>query len=187
VAGAYVHGFGQIASSRATGGGFFANANYNATIDGVLGEIDYYFMQNQGRIVPKVAFEYVRSSTDGFTERGQAFFLVTASGATAERARALIGAEVGHYWIINRSVFDLSAYAKFVDNFYQNFSAVTVSIPGFQSVSVTGIGESRYGADIGAAASLSLTNRLRIYARYDGKLRSSFQSHQGLAGLEVKW
>ena len=187
LAGAYVHGFGQIASLRATGGGFFANANYNATIDGVLGEIDYYFMQNQSRIVPKVAFEYVRSATDGFTETGQSFFLVTATGATAERARALIGAEIGHYWIFDRKIFDLSFYGKFVDNFYQNFGTVTVNIPGFQAVSVQGVGESQYGADMGAAASLSLTNQFRLYARYDGKFRSSFTSHQGVAGLEVKW
>ncbi len=138
VAGAYVHGFGRIASLRETGGGLFANANYNATIDGVLGEIDYYFMQNQSRIVPKVAFEYVRSATDGFTETGQNFFLVTASGATAERARALIGAEIGHYWIFDRKIFDLSFYGKFVDNFYQNFGAVTVNIPGFQASACKG-------------------------------------------------
>lgn len=187
VAGAYVHGFGQINSSRATGGGFFATANYNARIDGVLGELDYYFMQNQSRFVPKAALEYVRSSTDGFTEQGLAFFLVTASGATAERARAIIGAELGHYWIFDRKILDLSLYGKIVDNFHQSFGAVTVSIPGFLPVNVTGIGESRYGADIGAAASLSLTNQFRLYARYDGRLRSSFQSHQGVAGLEVRW
>ena len=38
-----------------------------------------------------------------------------------------------------------------------------------------------------APASLSLTNRLRLYAHYDGKLRTSFQSHQGVVGLEVRW
>ena len=43
----------------ATPAAAFATANYNATIDGVLSEIDYYWMQNQSRIVPKVAFEYV--------------------------------------------------------------------------------------------------------------------------------
>ena len=186
VAGAAVHGIGQIASKRDTGAGF-AYANYNATIDGLLGEIDYYWMQNQSRIVPKVAVEYVHSSTESFTEKGNFFFLVSATGATAERARILIGAEVGHYWIFDRKVLDLSAYGKFIDNVHQNFGSVMVSIPGFQSVSVTGIGESRYGVDAGAAASLSLTNSLRLYARYDGKLRASFQSHQGVAGLEVRW
>jgi outer membrane autotransporter protein len=62
-----------------------------------------------------------------------------------------------------------------------------VSIPGFQPVSVQGIGESRYGADAGAAASLSVTNNLRFYARYDGKFREQFVSHQGTAGVEVRW
>ena len=42
-------------------------------------------------------------------------------------------------------------------------------------------------ADFGAAASLSLTDRWRIYANYDGKYRASMQSHQGTLGVEYKW
>ena len=186
LAGAFVHGFGKIDSQRDTGTGF-ASANYNAVVDGALVELDYYWMKDEFRIVPKLALEYVRSQTDGFTEKGQNFFLVTASNATAERARALIGAEVGRYFIVDGKILDLSAYGKFIDNFYQNFGTVLVSIPGFQPVSVAGIGESRYGADAGAAASLSLSNNFRLYARYDGKFREHFESHQGTAGIEVRW
>jgi outer membrane autotransporter protein len=186
LAGAFVHGFGKIDSQRDTGAAF-ASANYNAVVDGALVELDYYWMKDEFRVVPKLALEYVRSQTDGFTEKGQSFFLVTASNATADRARALIGAEVGRYFIVDRKILDLSAYGKFVDNFYQNFSPVLVSIPGFLPVSVQGIGESRYGADAGAAVSLSLSNSFRLYARYDGKFREHFESHQGTAGLEVKW
>lgn len=185
-AAAAVHGFGKVNSTRDTGFSF-ATAGYSAVVDGALVEVDYYWMKDEFRIVPKVALEYVRAHTDGFTEQGQNFFLVTASDATAERARALIGAEVGRYFILDRTILDLSAYGKFVDNFHQAFSTVTVSIPGFQPVSVQGIGESRYGADAGAAASLSLTNKFRLYARYDGKFREQFISHQGLAGVEVRW
>jgi outer membrane autotransporter protein len=185
-AGAFVHGFGRINSNRDTGASI-AVANYNATVDGAIVEVDYYWMKDEFRIVPKVALEYVQSQTDAFTEKGAAFFLVTASNATAERARALIGAEVGRYFILDRKILDLSAYGKFIDNFHQNFSTVIVNIPGFTPVSVTGIGESQYGADAGAAASLSLSNNFRLYARYDGKFREHFQSHQGMAGLEVKW
>jgi len=186
VAGAIVHGFGQINSSRDTGAGF-ATAGYGAVIDGVLTELDYYWMQDQSRIVPKIAFEYVRSATESFTETGTNFFLVSATGATAARARFLAGAEIGHYWIFDQKILDLSAYGKFIDNVLQNFGAVTVSIPGFQSISVQGVGESRYGADAGAAASLSLSNALRLYAHYDGKFRAAYQSHQGTVGLELKW
>jgi uncharacterized protein with beta-barrel porin domain len=185
-AGAIVHGVGKVNSNRDTGGGF-AMSNYNAAVDGAIVELDYYWMKDEFRIVPKAAVEYVHSSTDAFRERGAAFFLVSASEATAERARAMVGAEVGRYFIYDRKILDLSAYGKFVDNFSQNFSPVTVSILGFQPVTVTGIGESRYGADAGAAVSLSLSNSFRLYARYDGRFREHFESHQGTAGLEVKW
>ena len=43
---------------------------------------------------------------------------------------------------------------------------------GPQSITVQGIGESQYGADAGASASLSLTNTARLYLNYDGKFRA---------------
>jgi len=58
---------------------------------------------------------------------------------------------------------------------------------GNQSITVQGIGESRYGANAGASASLSLSNRARLYLNYDGKFRTALQSHQGTLGLELKW
>jgi uncharacterized protein with beta-barrel porin domain len=181
---AAVHGFGGIRSSRDTGFGF-ATAKYNARIDGVLTELSYYWAIDQSRIVPKAAFEYVHAKTASLQEFG-GLDPVAASGATSERSRILLGAEVGHYWIFDQKILDLSAYGKFVDNVSQNFSPVTVSL-GAQSITVQGIGESRYGADAGASASLSLTSTARLYLNYDGKFRAASQSHQGTLGVEFKW
>ena len=111
---------------------------------------------------------------------------VLASGATLERSRLLAGAEIGHYWILDQKILDLSAYGKFVDNFSQDFSSVTISL-GPQSITVQGIGESRYGADSGASASLSLSNTARLYLNYDAKFRAALQSHQGTLGVEFRW
>ncbi len=83
-------------------------------------------------------------------------------------------------------MFDVSAYGKFVDNAVQNFGDITVSL-GSQSIRLQGIGESRYGADAGAAASLSVTNTARLYINYDAKFRAAMQSHQGTVGVEFKW
>jgi uncharacterized protein with beta-barrel porin domain len=135
--------------------------------------------------VPKAAFEYVRATTGSFQEVG-GLDPVMATGANVERSRILIGAEIGHYWIFDQKVFDLSAYGKAVDNVEQDFSSVTVSL-GSQSIAVQGIGESRYGADAGASASLSLTNTARLYINYDAKFRAAMQSHQGTLGVELKW
>jgi uncharacterized protein with beta-barrel porin domain len=181
---ALVHGLGEINSSRDTGFGT-ARAGYDARIDGALTELSYYWNLDQSRVVPKAAFEYVRAAIGSFQEVG-GLAPVTASGATVERARILLGAEIGHYWIFDRKVFDLSAYGKFVDNVAQNFGSVTVSL-GTQSITVQGIGESRYGVDAGASASLSLTNSVRLYANYDGKFRAAAQLHQGILGVELKW
>jgi uncharacterized protein with beta-barrel porin domain len=181
---ALVHGFGNVHSSRDTGFGF-ASAGYGAGIDGALTELSYYWNMDQSRIVPKAALEYVRASNASFQEAG-GLDPVMASGATVERSRILIGAEVGHYWIFDQKILDLSAYGKFVDNVSQNFGSVTVSL-GTESISVQGIGESRYGADAGGSASLSLSNTARLYINYDGRFRSALQSHQGTVGVELKW
>jgi len=181
---ALVHGFGKINSSRDTGLGI-ASAGYDAHLDGALTELSYYWSLDQSRIVPKAAFEYVRASTGSLQEFG-GLDPVMPSGATGERARILMGAEVGRYWIFDRKIFDLSGYGKFVDNVAQNFSSVTVSL-GTESITVQGIGESRYGADAGGSASLSLSNTARLYLNYDGKFRAAMQSHQGTVGVELKW
>jgi uncharacterized protein with beta-barrel porin domain len=181
---AVVHGFGKINSSRDSGFGT-ASAGYNGQIDGALTELSYYWSVDQSRLVPKAALEYVHSSTGSFQEMG-GLDPVSASGATLDRSRILLGAEIGHYWVVDQKIVDLSAYGKFIDNFEQNLSAVTVSL-GPESILVQAIGESRYGADAGAALSLSLSNAIRLYLNYDGKFRSVFQSHQGTAGVEVKW
>jgi len=182
---AVVHGVGQIDTRRDTGFGS-ATAGYTGQVDGALTELSYYWTPlEQSRIVPKAGFEYVRATTGAFAETG-GLDPLTASGTTIERARILLGAEVGHTFIIDQKILDISAYGKFVDNVMQNYGSILVSL-GAESITLQGIGESQYGADVGAAASLSLTDRWRLYANYDGKFRAQLQSHQGTLGVEYKW
>ena len=72
-----------------------------------------------------------------------------------------------------------------VNNVSQQFSSILVSL-GPQSISVAGIGESQYGADAGASASLSVSSTARLYLNYDGKFRSNLTSHQGTLGFEIR-
>jgi uncharacterized protein with beta-barrel porin domain len=181
---ALVHGFGNVHSSRDTGLGF-ATARYGAMIDGALTEISYYWTKDQIRIVPKGALEYVRATSAAFQELGGNDPMTVGSTALA-RARLMVGAEVGRYFIFDQKILDLSAYGKLVDNFYQDLGAIQVSL-GAQSIVVPGIGESRYGMDAGASASLSLTSTARLYVNYDGRFRNELRSHQGTVGFEYRW
>lgn len=181
---AVVHGFGKVRSSRDTGLGL-ASASYRAAVDGALTEISYYWTKDQMRIVPKGALEYVRATSAAFQEAGGLDPLNVGSTALS-RARVMIGAEIGRYFVIDQKILDLSAYGKFVDNFHQDLGSIQVSL-GPQSIVVPGIGESRYGADAGASASLSLTGVARLYVNYDGKFRNELTSHQGTVGFEYRW
>lgn len=179
-----VHGWAGIDSQRGTPLGT-AKAGYDGRVDGALGELSYYWGIGQSRVVPKLGVEYVRATTDSFQETG-GLAPVSAAAATGERTRVLLGAEVGHYWIAERRVFDIWAYGKFVDNVAQNMSPITVSANG-QAVTVAGIIESRLGADAGAGLSVGVTQNVRLYGNYDGKYRQNFVSHQGTIGVEVRW
>jgi uncharacterized protein with beta-barrel porin domain len=181
---AVVHGFGKVHSSRDTGFGL-ATAGYRAAVDGALTEISYYWTKDQMRVVPKGALEYVRSTSAAFQEAGGLDPLNVGSTAIA-RARILIGAEIGRYFIFDRKVLDVSAYGKFVDNFYQDLGASVVSL-GAANIVVPGIGESRYGMDAGASISLNLTNTARLYINYDGRFRNQITSNQGTVGFEYRW
>ena len=181
---AVVHGFGKVHSSRDTGLGL-ATSGYRAAVDGALTEISYYWTKDQMRIVPKGALEYVRATSAAFQEAGGLDPLNVCSTALS-RARVMIGAEIGRYFIFDQKILDLSAYGKFVDNVHQDLGSIQVSL-GTQSIVVPGIGESRYGADAGASASLSLTNVARLYVNYDGKFRNELTLHQGTVGFEYKW
>ncbi len=185
IAGAAVQGFGRISTNRDTGFGF-ATSGYSARVTGFLGELSYYYGIGDTRIVPKANIEYVRGSTATMQETG-GLEPISAGPTFAERARVMFGAEVGRYWIFDQKVLDLSAYAKFVDNFHQYIAPVAVSAPFSGTITVQGIRESTYGTDFGSSASLTLTRAARIYLNYDGKYRASNSSHQGTLGLELKW
>ncbi|BAM90128.1 conserved exported hypothetical protein [Bradyrhizobium oligotrophicum S58] len=181
---AIVHGFGGVNARRETSLGATTSA-YGAHITGVLSELDYYWSFGESRVVPKLAFEYARATTAAFQEAG-GLDPLSVSGTSLERGRVLAGAEIGHYFVVDGRILDVSAYGKFVDNFAQNLGAVTVSL-GTQNITLQGLGEGRHGADTGAALSLSLSGTARVYLNYDAKLRSALQSHQGTLGFELKW
>lgn len=184
LAAVFVHGWGNIAAQRDTLLGA-SLSSYHGRLDGALGEVSYYWSSGQTRIVPKLGFEYVRAVTDGFRETG-GFNPVTADPVTGDRAKILAGAELGHYFVINSHVLDISGYGKFVDNVMQNLDPLAITAHG-QILAVQGVVESRYGADAGAGVSYGLSEALRVYANYDGKFRENFVSHQGTLGLEVRW
>jgi uncharacterized protein with beta-barrel porin domain len=182
-----VHGFANVHTSRTDGFGT-STAAYDARLWGAMAEVSYYqALPSNSRFVPKLNFEWMRSHTDAFAETGGAS--VAGSAVTASRSRMLLGGELGHSWLFRRTIMDVSAYGRLVDNLSQKLGTIQISDPtaGALPRLVGGIRETKYGADSGAALAAKLSDAVRVYAIYDGRFRGNFVSHTGTVGAEFRW
>jgi uncharacterized protein with beta-barrel porin domain len=183
-----IHGIGTVNSSRFDAGGI-SSASYHARLWGAMSELSYYVaLPNNSRFVPKLSFDWLRSSTDNFVETG-GLSPVAGSAITANRIRMLIGGEIGHSWLVGRQIFDFAVYAKLVENLQQNIGDLVISdaTVGSPPQLVSGIRESSAGADAGAAFSVKVSPLARLYAAYDGRFRGNLTSHSGTVGAEFRW
>ena len=161
-------------------------ANYDASIWGALGELSYLWSSGNWRVVPKLGADWTRVHADAFSETGGSAPL-SAQAQTSRRTRLFAALEVGHTWFSGNTMFDLSGYARLVDIVSQDLGTLNLAATGFLPLAVQGVSESRTGIDAGAAASWRLSQALRLYAVYDGRFRSNFESHGGTVGLELRW
>jgi uncharacterized protein with beta-barrel porin domain len=183
---AVIHGFANIDSDRDTASGP-ANASYGAKLWGATAEANYYYGVGNGRIVPKIGVDWVRTTIDGFTETG-GIDAAAVAAQTSARLRGFIGAEIGHTWLMNRRMFDLSGYARVVDIVWQQIPTLDVTSPGGLTPRVVqGAVESRLGIDASAMASYRFADNARLYVGYDGRFRDGAHTHGGVLGVEVRW
>jgi uncharacterized protein with beta-barrel porin domain len=183
-----IYGNGRVHSERIDVGGTPV-ASYGARLWAGMAEFSYYVaLPHNSRIVPKLTIDGTWTHTDGFVEAGGAM-PVAGSSVSSNRARLLLGGEVGHTWLVDRTIMDFLVYARFVDNFVQNVGALQVSDPagGFTPTTVFGVPESTLGGDAGAMLSAKLNDVARLYLVYDGRYRSNFTSHSGTFGAEFRF
>jgi uncharacterized protein with beta-barrel porin domain len=183
-----IHGFGTVHSSRFDTGGT-STASYFARLWGAMAELSYYQpLPDNSRFVPKLTFDWVQSRADSFVETGGAN-PIAGSGVTASRVRMLVGGEIGHSWLANRTIMDLALYGRLVDNLSQRVGTLLVSdLTGIAtSTLVAGIRESTLGADAGVTLSAKVSQLVRLYVVYDGRFRSNYTAHSGTVGAEFRW
>lgn len=185
---AVIHGIGTVRTSRFDAGGE-NTAAYDARLWGALAELSYFVpLPNNSRLVPKFGFDWMQVRSDPFVESG-GLGPVSGSALTSTRVRMLAGAEVGHSWLVGRTVFDIAAYGRLVNNLVQNMGDLQVSLASGAGtpVSLAGVRESTLGADAGVTFTAGITEAARLYAIYDGRFRSNSDSHSGTLGVEVRW
>jgi outer membrane autotransporter protein len=180
-----VRGFADIDTRREDPRGP-SLAAYDANIWGAIAELSYLWSSGNWRVVPKLGADWSRVYSDAYSETGGGA-PVTAGDQTTRRTRIFGAVEVGHTWFSASTMFDLSGYARVVNIVSQDIGLLSMSSPGFIPIAVQGVSESRTGLDAGAGATWRLSQAMRLYAVYDGRFLSNFQSHAGTVGLELRW
>jgi hypothetical protein len=159
-----IRGFADVHTARFDVGEQSSAAN-QASLWAAMVELSYYWSlpensRSQGHL------RLAATRADAFTEIGGST-PITGSAVTATRLRLLVGAELGHSWLVDRRILDFAVYARLVDNLSQNFGTQTVLLANEPSLSllVSGVRESQLGADAGATLSAKVTDAMRIYIR----------------------
>jgi uncharacterized protein with beta-barrel porin domain len=187
LSGALVRGVAQVTSTRDVPSGP-ATANYDGDLWGALADISYYVALGRLRIVPRVGTDWLRSHTDAYSEVG-GLLPANVPALTISRTRIFAGGQIGNFWMIDKTMFDISGYGRVVD-------VVSYSAPPFFLAAASGFAigqtiqpptESRWGYETGATASLRISPQARLYATYDVRFRGGFESQGGSIGCEFRW
>src|SRR5262249_61544662 len=82
------------------------------------------------RIVPRAGTDWLRSRPDPYSEAG-GFLPATIPGLTISRTRIFAGAELGNFWMIDKTMIDVNVYGRLVD-------VVSFNAPPFVVAAATG-------------------------------------------------
>mgnify|MGYP003338865551 FL=1 len=185
LSGTVVYGIGNIHTERTEAG--ISTASYGVRVWSGAGQLSYlYALPNNSRIIPKLTLDWTQIRTDAFSESG-GDLPVTGSSITSSRIRSLLTTEIGHSWIAGRTIMDISAYGRLVNNLSQSLGSIQVTDTGGIPTVVSGVRESKIGADTGVKLTANLTKQLNFFAAYDGQFRSNFEAHTGTVGANYRF
>jgi uncharacterized protein with beta-barrel porin domain len=187
ISGGLIRGFGSVGSNRDTPVGP-VGTSFGADLCGAITELNYYWGLGSARIVPKIGADWIRTHTVAYTESGSNLFAVSVPDAVGTRTRVFAGAELGNSWLIEKMLFDLSAYGRFADAVEQNQPSLLVtSTSGANPLLLQGALEGKEGIDAGTMATLRLTALSRVYLGFESHFRNGYQAYGGTIGGEIKW
>jgi outer membrane autotransporter protein len=197
------------AYATAFGGGFYINAaatgvfkDYESHRDALLGDgggetngrdfnalvaAGYEWKSGGLTIGPTASFQYTYVEFDGFTEHGSLLPL-TFNDQNAESTRTALGAKMSYDWHVGHILVRPELRAAWQHEFGDTEYSIVSSFANGAGNSFT-VNGPQIGRDsllIGAGAAVLLSERVSIYAYYDGELaRTNYTSNNVSAGLRV--
>jgi autotransporter-associated beta strand protein len=175
---AAVHGFGDAETRRTIIGG--SDADYDVRLTGVALDFGYVIDMRGWTLRPQAGLDYIRLSTDPFTE-SDTLGLVVAD-QSEDRVRASAGLSIGRDF----GGFAFSASARYLAVLSGGERSLPVAFaiaPG-RILDMSAPSEPD-GALLGARLAVPLSPGTTFFVGYGGRFGGDYETHAGTAGFRV--
>lgn len=177
---AVVKGFGNADTSRSIIGR--SDARYDVRVTGVAVDMGYTVETGGWTLRPSAGIDFVRISSDGFTETDTLGLVV--GGAAAERVRASAGLSLDRDF----GGFSLAASARYlvVLDGAERSLPVAFALAPTRLLDMSGPSELD-GALLGARLGVPIAKGATLSLGYDGRFGGGYTGHSGTVGVRVNF
>jgi outer membrane autotransporter protein len=174
-------GGNSLDTSRATILGGRADGSTNSQEWSTFGSTGYDFHLGNFVIGPTAALQYSYVSLDSYTEHG--FAPLAVSGTSQESLRSDLGFRAWYVFPIGHASVRPFLRAAWDHEYKEGAIPVTAQLVDFPgTVTVPGVPLGHDSCIVNAGVSAQITERVSIYAEYDGQLGRSQYNSNGVSG-----
>lgn len=177
-------GWLDLESERSVTGFGQHQANYDAHVGTVDAELAYDPSPEESdwRVSPLVGLTYSHTRREGFQEEGLAGLDVDDSRDDSVRGR--LGAEIAYRVSDSAAITGRVAWSHELGN---PEASTEASLLGSDPFTIEGQTLPTGLMDVGVGMEARVTDRVDVYAAYDGRLGSDYEDHAGQVGMRWRW
>ncbi|MGM0702023.1 MAG: autotransporter domain-containing protein [Pseudomonadota bacterium] len=177
-------GWLDLESERSVTGFGQHQADYDARVGTVDAELAYdpSPKESDWRVSPLVGLTYSHTRREGFQEEGLAGLDVDDSSDDSVRGR--LGAEIAYRVSDSAAITGRLAWSHELGN---PEASTEASLLGSDPFTIEGQTLPTDLVDVGVGMEARITERVDVYAAYDGRLGSDYEDHAGQVGMRWRW
>ncbi|SDK03443.1 autotransporter domain-containing protein [Billgrantia gudaonensis] len=177
-------GWLDLESERSVTGFGQHQADYDAHVGTVDAELAYAPSPEESdwRVSPLVGLTYSHTRREGFQEEGLAGLDVDDSRDDSVRGR--LGAEIAYRVSDSAAITGRLAWSHELGN---PEASTEASLLGSDPFTIEGQTLPTDLMDVGVGMEARVTDRVDVYAAYDGRLGSDYEDHAGQVGMRWRW
>ena len=183
-------GYNEYDSTRPTGVGSVASADYSGNQATAYFERGVKLERGDWRLQPYAALSYIYLYQDSFTERGAGVLNLSVDSTDEHSLQSLLGIQAGRSLSdpMDAYAMDLEVRALWAHEFLETEREITATL-GVGGPQLRSLGNEleRDSGVLGTSLSLAVAEGVSLVVSYDAQFSSNQTTHSGSLGLRWDW